>query len=83
MVVGFPACITGHMTSLKAEGSASGGVCMLGCLPPGGLHPREGGGVVQASPELAKWAVCIILECFLVVYCTVRKTLHLCQINHS
>ena len=57
-VFGFPAYITGHMTSIQ-------GVCLGG----------RGG---QTSAELGKRAVCILLECFLVliyfhIFCSVIK----------
>ena len=74
--VGFPACITGYMTSIR------GRVCLQGVSASGDLH--QGGsasrgsafrgclhlGVVWAdpSPELGKWVVCIPLEYFLVSY---------------
>ena len=35
--VGFPACITGHMTSLRQEGLPAQGVCLQGGLHPGDL----------------------------------------------
>ena len=56
--VGFPACITGHMTG--------------GLHPVEGLHPEDlppwglayrGGG---QTPELGKQAACILLECILI-----------------
>ena len=36
-MVGFPACITGHMTSI--QGGLHPGGLPPGGLPPGGLHP--------------------------------------------
>ena len=70
--VGFPACITGHMTSIW--GMCIQGVCIWGvCQQESwwGLHPGGStyrGGVGQTPlPELEKQAVHILLECFLVL----------------
>ena len=79
--VGFPACITGHLS----RGSASRGLCIQG---GGSLHPvgsasrgrgsaYEGGGwsayseVGQTPPlaKLGKQTLHILLECFLVLSC--------------
>ena len=69
---GFPACITGHMTSLQwglhQWGSASRGVYLqvMGVCLNGGLY----WGLGRPSPtlELEKRAVFILLECFLVLF---------------
>ena len=74
-LVGFLACLTGHMT---------GGVCprggmsaSRGVLHPGGLHLGRGGsasrGVGQTPHGILqdmvnKQAVCILLECILVYF---------------
>ena len=64
--VGFPACITGHMTRvLHPEGSAFRAFCIQGGLHPGGR------GFGQIPPQdtwdtVNKQAVRILLECILV-----------------
>ena len=62
--VGFPACITGRMTSIQG-GPGSRGVYIWGSAP---------GGVGQNPLELGKRAVCILLECFLVNGCSEPKS---------
>ena len=71
-MVGFPACITGHMTSIQG-GPGSRGVYIQGDLPPGVcLGGSASGGLLQVG--LGKRAVCILLECFLVNGCSEPKS---------
>ena len=95
--IGFPACITFHMTSIGGGGvgfpaSITGhmarGVCiqMETGLHPGGCLLMEGRGVGQtpSSLKLGKRAVWILLECFLVNSVTSQKVLaflHLVFLN--
>ena len=56
LATGYPACIISHMTSLQ------------GSLPLGGLHPGGSASRGYLPPGTReKWAVRILLECFLVI----------------
>ena len=57
--VSFPACITGHMTSSQGGLPRGGGFCLKGVCLRGWVEQTP-------QPELEKWAVRILLECFLV-----------------
>ena len=84
--VGFPACITGHMTSESASGGGEypGGFASRGSLhPKWGLHrggawtdPSEIHGILWITVN--KRAVRILLECLLVYsrYCIGYKVIY-------
>ena len=73
-VVGFPACITGHMTiGICLQGDLTLGVGIQGVASSGGgmyagedwAVPPEIHGILRDMVN--KRAVCILLECFLVL----------------
>ena len=76
-----------HLSICSQEGPASRGVCIWGCLHPGGLHPgglHPGGVCIQADPlhwilrdKVNERAVRILLECILVWYTSTFSMLHI------
>ena len=87
--VGFPACITGHLTSIHGglhpadlhPGGLHLGVCIQGDPHRGDLHMRAG----QTPPptRTRNAVVCILLECFPVRFGKLNSYFTECWVNTS